>query len=112
MIETNPVEFDSVQSLRWRTGLSYEQLTQIDGGTRFFWKTSLAYEYEFDAVAEGRADSFVIHESDLTGSTGVAELAMTVVPASFPNTDIKAAVQAYAGMREGISGQIRLTHRF
>jgi hypothetical protein len=112
MIETNPVEFDSVQSLRWRTGLAYEQLTQTDGGTRFFWKTSLAYEYEFDAVAEGRADGYVIQDSDLTGSTGVAELAMTVVPASLPNTDIKAAVQAYAGTREGVSGQIRLTHRF
>jgi hypothetical protein len=112
MIETNPVEFDSVQSLRWRTGLAYEQLTQTDGGTRFFWKTSLAYEYEFDAVAEGRADGYVIQDSDLTGSTGVAELAMTVVPAALPNTDLKLAVQGYAGQREGVSGQIRLTHRF
>lgn len=112
MIESNPVQFDTLQSIRWRTGLGYEKMTQTQAGTRFYWQTSMAYEYEFDAVAKGRADGYEIHDSDLGGSTGVAQLAMTVVPASLPNTDLKAAIEAYAGTREGISGQIRLTHRF
>ena len=112
MIETNPIEFDTMESMRWRAGVAYEQLTQMAGGTRFFWKTSLAYEYEFESVARGRADGYQIQESDLTGSSGVAEFAMTVVPAALPNTDFKVAVQGYAGQREGVSGQVRLTHRF
>ena len=112
MIETNPIEFDAMESMRWRAGVAYEQLTQTASGTRFFWKTSLAYEYEFEAVARGRADGYQIQESDLTGSSGVAEFAMTVVPVALPNTDFKVAVQGYAGQREGVLGQVRLTHRF
>ena len=112
MIETNPIEFDAMESMRWRAGVAYEQLTQTASGTRFFWKTSLAYEYEFEAVARGRADGYQIQESDLTGSSGVAEFAMTVVPAALPNTDFRVAVQGYAGQREGVLGQVRLTHRF
>lgn len=112
MIEANPIEFDAMESMRWRAGVAYEQLTQTASGTRFFWKTSLAYEYEFEAVARGRADGYQIQESDLTGSSGVAEFAMTVVPAALPNTDFRVAVQGYAGQREGVLGQVRLTHRF
>ena len=112
VINRNTVQMDTIESMRWRTGLSYCHRGFTPEGFVFDWQTSLAYEYEFDGKAEGSVDGYRIHESELEGSTGIGEVSITFMPSEDSGTRVRASIQGFVGAREGYIGQIRWTQVF
>ena len=111
-IGPNPVKFDAIDSMRWRVGMNYAHRAVTTEGYCFNWQSSLAYEYEFEATSTGTIEGMSIHESELQGSTGIAQAGVTFKPSVDSNMRLHAAIQAFAGTREGVMGQLRWDYRF
>lgn len=112
VINRNTVQMDTIESMRWRTGLSYRHRGVTPEGCVFDWQAALAYEYEFDGKAKGSIDGYRILESELQGSTGIGEVSITFLPSRDSGTRVRASLQGFVGAREGYVGQIQWTQTF
>ena len=103
------IEYDDFTSNRVRIAarLSYEGSD--------VWKpyVGAAFEHEFSGEARVRANSCDTDTSDLTGSTAIGELGLSLTSASagIPLT-VDLNVQGFAGKRQGIAGNLMVLYEF
>jgi hypothetical protein len=70
----------------------------------------LAYDFETDGRSRVSVNGFSLDVPSLRGGTGTGELGLTL--GSGEGLVLDMGVQAYAGVRRGISGSVRLTYAF
>ena len=105
----DPYTFDDADSHRLRGGARFsyainEQVVPYIGA---------AYEYEFDG--EIKATTYGSHKVDrpnLEGGTGMGELGLTVKPDPYSGFSMDLGAQGYVGVREGVTGSLRLKYEF
>ena len=71
----------------------------------------IAYEYEFDGKEGGSVYGFRLKDLDLGGSTVIAELGVSWLPTNNDNLRLNAALEGFAGNREGVMASMRLNYR-
>lgn len=105
------INFDSANSSRWRTGFRfYHNYKNANLITLYY---GAAYEYEFDGDANGRLyGAYGLDKSSLSGGTGIGELGLILRQAFDGRLSAQIGVQGYVGVREGISGVLRLEYVF
>ncbi len=99
--------FDSVTSSRIRIGTKYAR-----NNSSFMPYAGIAYEYEFDGKEGGSVYGFRLKDLDLGGSTVIAELGVSWLPTNDDNLRLNAALEGFAGNREGVMASMRLNYRF
>lgn len=99
--------FDSVNSSRIRIGTKYAR-----NNSSFMPYAGIAYEYEFDGKEGGSVYGFRLKDLDLGGSTVIAELGVSWLPTNNDNLRLNAALEGFAGNREGVMASMRLNYRF
>lgn len=99
--------FDSVNSSRIRIGTKYAR-----NNSSFMPYAGIAYEYEFVGKEGGSVYGFRLKDLDLGGSTVIAELGVSWLPTHNDNLRLNAALEGFAGNREGIMASMRLNYRF
>jgi hypothetical protein len=103
----DPVSFKAADSHRTRVGARFayavnEYLTPYVGA---------AWEREFDGKAKATTYGYSIPAPDLKGDTGMAELGLTLTkPGNAISLDL--GIQGYTGMRQGVSGSLRMAFEF
>jgi hypothetical protein len=100
----DPVEFDAVDSFRWRMGLRYGKLAS---DARFKYYIGAAYEHEFDGDAA--ATTYGIYPIDapsMEGGTGIGELGFTYRKSPADPFSLDLNLSGYTGQREGVSGRL------
>ncbi len=100
-------QFDSVTSSRIRIGTKYAR-----NNSSFMPYAGIAYEYEFDGKEGGSVYGFRLKDLDLGGSTVIAELGVSWLPTNNDNLRLNAALEGFAGNREGVMASMRLNYRF
>ena len=108
MIAGDKVEFDSVNSLRSRTGARFSFALQ----PTFVPYAGAYIEHEFGGKANATINGAKIDAPTLNGTTGVGELGLAIKPAGTLPLTIDAGVQGYAGTRQGVSGSLNLKYEF
>ncbi|MBO5590862.1 MAG: hypothetical protein J5923_06475 [Acidaminococcaceae bacterium] len=98
---------DSVKSSVLRVGARYGTSDK-----RWNWYGGLAYEYEFDGKATGRADGAEIRAASIKGGSVRGELGirMEATKTSPWKADIR--LTGYAGKRRGIGGNVSVAYTF
>jgi hypothetical protein len=71
----------------------------------------LAWDHEFDGKVKATAYGRNLETPKLEGSTGVAELGISVTTGD-SGFALDLGVQGYAGRREGVSGSLLLKYDF
>jgi hypothetical protein len=104
----DPFTFDDVDSHRVRAGgrFSYavnEHFTPYIGA---------AYEYEFSGEAKASTYGRSIDAPDLTGSTGIGEIGVTLLGGDKAPVSLDLGVQGYTGIRQGVTGSLQLKLEF
>ncbi len=104
----DPVRFDTANSHRWRTGARvayavHERVVPYLGAY---------YEYEFDGRAKASTYGFSIDAPSLKGGTVMGELGLGVKPVAGYPFLLDLSVQGYTGVRDGVSGSLRLKYEF
>jgi hypothetical protein len=104
----DPVEFQDVESSRLRIGtrLSFQPHKNV----RPF--VGLAFEHEFDGVANASSNGFEIDAPSLRGNTGIGELGLVLAPSESPAMRLELGVQGYVGKRRGVTGSLALALDF
>lgn len=102
------VEFDAIDSHRLRLGgtFSYtinEYVSPYIGA---------AWEHEFNGKVYATTNGYDIDQPDLTGSTGIGELGLSLTPSASVPLTIDLGVQGYVGKREGVSGALQVKYEF
>ena len=72
----------------------------------------LAYEYEFDGLATGKADGFAIRGADLGGGSLRMELGATMNPGENSPWALDLNLTGYAGTKRGVSGGVSVAYMF
>ncbi|MCL1980635.1 MAG: autotransporter outer membrane beta-barrel domain-containing protein, partial [Proteobacteria bacterium] len=107
-ISGDVINFESVDSHRWRTGARFSYAANA-------FVTPYAgayYDHEFDGKAEATANGGRIDAPELKGGTGMGELGLTARPSLEAPLSFDLGVQGYAGTREGVSGSVRIKYEF
>ncbi|MDR2820900.1 MAG: autotransporter outer membrane beta-barrel domain-containing protein, partial [Desulfovibrio sp.] len=104
------ITFDADNSHRVRAGARYTYDRYDDKHLSFY--VGAAYEYEFDHKIRARVDAGELDVPSLTGPTGIGEIGMIIRPYKDSNLAVELGLQGYTGMRNGISGGIRLGLEF
>ena len=100
-------DLDSVTSSVLRVGARYGATDK-----KWNWYGGLAYEYEFDGKATGRADGAEIRAASIKGGSvrGEVGIRMEATKTSPWKADIR--LTGYAGKRRGISGNVAVAYTF
>ena len=100
-------DLDSVTSSVLRVGARYGATDK-----KWNWYGGLAYEYEFDGKATGRADGAEIRAASIKGGSvrGELGLRMEATKTSPWKADIR--LTGYAGKRRGIGGNVSVAYTF
>ena len=100
-------DLDSVTSSVLRVGARYGATNK-----KWNWYGGLAYEYEFDGKATGRADGAEIRAASIKGGSVRGELGirMEATKTSPWKADIR--LTGYAGKRRGIGGNVSVAYTF
>ena len=100
-------DLDSVTSSVLRVGARYGATDK-----KWNWYGGLAYEYEFDGKATGRADGAEIRAASIKGGSVRGELGirMEATKTSPWKADIR--LTGYAGKRRGIGGNVSVAYTF
>ena len=105
----DPYTFDDADSHRLRGGARFsyavnEQVVPYIGA---------AYEHEFDGkIKAATHGGYKVDRPDLEGGTGMGELGLTVKPDQYSGLSMDLGVQGYVGVREGVTGSLRLKYEF
>lgn len=103
-IAGDPYRFSSVNSKVSRLGVraNYDFTDTLSG------YTGAAWDYEFDSTARATAYGLSTPAPSLKGSTGVFELGISVQPVIAKSAlTLEAAVQGYAGKRQGVGASLK-----
>jgi hypothetical protein len=71
-----------------------------------------AYEYEFSGEAKAATYGRSMDAPDLTGSTGIGEIGVTLLGGDKALVSLDLGVQGYTGMRQGLTGSLQLKIEF
>jgi outer membrane autotransporter protein len=71
-----------------------------------------AYEYEFSGEAEAKTYGRSVGAPDLTGSTGIGEIGVTLLGGDKAPISLDFGAQGYTGMRQGVTGSLQLKLEF
>ncbi|GHV50968.1 hypothetical protein FACS1894168_2770 [Deltaproteobacteria bacterium] len=71
-----------------------------------------AYEYEFNGDAKATTNGYSIKAPDLTGSTGIGELGLSLKPSQTLPLSFDLGVQGYVGKRESVTGSLQAKWEF
>jgi hypothetical protein len=104
----DPVSFDDMDSIRWRTGFRYRRST---GGNGSFY-AGAAYEHEFDGEAGAATYGMSIDAPSIKGGTGIGELGFTYNYGGDDTFVIDLGLSAFTGEREGFGARLELSKRF
>ena len=105
----DPYTFDDADSHRLRGGARFsyainEQIVPYIGA---------AYEHEFDGKIKASTHGvYKVDRPDLEGGTGMGELGLTIKPEADSGFSMDLGVQGYVGVREGVTGSLRLKYEF
>ena len=99
--------FKSADSHRIRIGTKYARTSGS-----FMPYAGIAWEYEFDGREGGQIIGYTMKDIDLGGSTVIAELGVSWLPANRDNLRLNVGVEGFAGNREGVMASARLNYRF
>jgi outer membrane autotransporter protein len=104
----DPVSFKEVDSHRTRAGarFAYEANDYVSP------YIGAAWEYEFDGEAKATTNGYAIKAPDLTGSTGLGELGLTLKPSKDLPLSFDLGVHGYVGKREGVTGTLQAKWEF
>ncbi len=108
----DPIKFDAVNSHRWRNGARFSYDFDTKSGMRFTPFIGAAYEHEFDGKASASTYGLSIDAPTLKGGTGVGEIGIGYKPAPKSPFGLNVGMQAYTGVREGVSGNFQLKYEF
>lgn len=102
------MSFDAVNSHRIQVGtrLSFLPTTTVKP------YIGLAYEHEFSGKATATAYGFPVDAPSMKGSTGMAEMGLSILPDKKQGWSADAGVKGYAGQRQEISAQLNAIYRF
>lgn len=106
------ISFDSANSSRLRAGFRlYHDYGSANAVTLYY---GAAFEYEFDGDADGRLyGTYALDASSLSGGSGIGELGVNFRPSrGNDRLTMQLGVQGYVGVREGISGALKLQYAF
>ena len=106
------LNFQSVDSRRWRTGAKLAHALESENGFRVTPYVGAAYEHEFDGQARGTVNRLAIDEPEIKGGTGVGELGFTFKPRHDSGLTVDLGLQGYAGKREGFGGSLQFKWAF
>jgi autotransporter-associated beta strand protein len=104
----DPIKFDDVDSNRLRLGGRFAYAVN-DFISPYI---GAAWEHEFDGKARASTNGYAIKAPDLTGSTGIGELGLSVRPVTGVPFSFDLGVQGYVGKREGVTGSLQLKYEF
>jgi hypothetical protein len=104
----DPFKFDDVNSHRVRTGGRFAYAVN----EHFSPYIGAAYEYEFSGEAKATTYGRSIEAPDLTGSTGIGEIGVTLIGGDKAPVSLDLGVQGYTGMRQGVTGSLQLKLEF
>jgi hypothetical protein len=104
----DPLSFDDVESLRWRTGFRYRR--PAGKNTSFY--VGAAYEHEFDGTANATTYGMSIDAPSIKGGTGIGELGLTYKDGGDNALVIDLGLSAFTGKREGIGVRLELSKLF
>ena len=105
------IDFDAIDSHRWRTGARFSYDLFTEGGSTLTPYVGAYYDHEFDGEADASAYGYAFDSPDLTGGTGVGELGLAWQPAN-TNLSLDVGVQGYLGVREGVTGSLQVKYEF
>ncbi|MDR3349695.1 MAG: hypothetical protein LBO03_08925 [Acidaminococcales bacterium] len=95
VLGNDPLEFDAVNSLRWRAGLRY---AKASGEKKEFY-AGLAYDHEFDGKAKAVGNGMAIDAPGMKGGTGIGEIGVIF---KGKNSLVNLKAEGYAGKRKGV----------
>jgi outer membrane autotransporter protein len=101
----DPLHFAAIKSQRVRIGGRYAWT-----GSKVKPYAGLAWEHEFGGEAKATTYDYNIDAPQLKGSSGIAELGVTLQPAKAWTLDL--SVQGYTGKREGVSARFSAEYKF
>ena len=107
-IANDVFDFDSVDSDKLRIGARFSE-KQGEKLTSYY---GLAWEYEFSGDAGGTANHYAMYTPSLEGSTVIGEVGFRYTPGKESPWYFDANVRGYAGMQEGISGNVQAVYSF
>jgi len=102
------VEFDSVNSNRWRNG--FKVACESDSGLKPY--AGAAFEYEISGRARSRAADVDLQAPSLRGGTGIGEIGLIYSRPDSGGFFVDAGLQGYTGQREGVSGRVQFGWSF
>ncbi|MDR1870970.1 MAG: autotransporter outer membrane beta-barrel domain-containing protein [Deltaproteobacteria bacterium] len=99
---------DAAKSSRVKTGARFSYLVND------FIKPYLggAYIYEFAGEADGNVRGISLPNADLKGSSGLAELGLSLLSHDAWPISLDFGVQGYFGQRQGLSGSLEIKYEF
>ena len=100
-------DLDSVTRSVLRVGARYGAANK-----KWNWYGGLAYEYEFDGKATGRADGAPIRAASMEGGSVRAEIGLRMEASKTSPWKADINLSGYAGERRGISGNIAVAYTF
>lgn len=83
-----------------------------DLGGNVAWFTGVAFQYEFSGKPKATAFAYEFRSPALRGGTVMAEAGVGLKPRTVRNMDIELGVQGFAGRRQGVNGNLRVTWTF
>lgn len=101
-------EFDEVQSDRVQIGARL----RTNKNNKFSAYYGLAWEYEFNGEADMKAQGMTAPAQSLKGSSCMGEIGVNYVPSLDSPWSFDAKLRAYAGQREGFSGNVQAVYSF
>ncbi len=110
-ISGDRIRFKAADSQRWRSGARFvyaanENVSPYAGAY---------FDHEFDGGARATANGLSIKEPDLRGDTASGELGLTLTPftgGALAGLSFDLGLQGYVGVREGVTGSLRLKWDF
>ena len=106
-ISGDQFKFNAIDSHRWRGGTRFSY--SFDGVATPY--VGAAYEHEFDGKANASVYGYSMDAPTLEGGTSIGEVGITLTPAD-TGFSLDIGMQGYAGMREGVSGNMQLKYEF
>ncbi len=99
------IEFDAVNSLRWRVGGKYSHQVSKTG----LMYAGLAYEYEFKGDATASYQGMSTPSPSIKGSSGLLELGYRMKPGAKSPITLDFGLNLWAGKKRGIVGLLNVS---
>jgi len=103
----NAYDLDAVRSQVLRVGARYMMKRE-----KWNFYGGLAYEHEFDGMANGTVDGHAIRGADIGGGSFRAELGATMTPGENSPWKLDLNLAGFAGKKQGVSGGVSVAFMF